>query len=111
MPIVAAFAGFLKKLNTTLIYTVPLSALRAYLSFYIHLSTSSSDVLFEMGQSKPMRTRGGFIQMGPQVQKVMLVGCDWQISIRLVCLARRKMDDMSIESSYRIDSNKCCGAY
>ena len=28
----------------------------------------------------------------PQVQKVMLMGCDWWISIRHVCLARRKMD-------------------
>ena len=28
----------------------------------------------------------------PQVQKFMLVGCDWWISIRLVCYACRKMD-------------------
>jgi len=31
------------------------------------------------------------MQMSAQNQKVMLVGCDWRISIRLVCLARRKM--------------------
>ncbi len=58
----------------------------------LHLSTLSFNVLFEMSQSKMMHTHVGFMQMSPQVQKVMLVGCDWRISNHLVCLARRKMD-------------------
>ena len=28
----------------------------------------------------------GFVQINPHVQKVMLLGCDWRISIRLVSM-------------------------
>ncbi len=62
-------------------------------------------VLFEMSKSKPIHTGVGFTQMSPQVQKVMLVGCDGRISIRLVCLARRKM---SIESGCARNTESGC---
>ncbi len=60
-------------------------------------------MLFEMSQSKPMHTGVGFMQTSPQLQKVMLVGCDWRISIRLVCLAVERW--MSIESNYALTGN------
>ena len=57
-------------------------------SFNIHLSTSSFALLFEIIHSQPMHADVRFMHFyanEPQVQKVMLVGCDWWISIRLVC--------------------------
>ncbi len=68
----------------------------SYLSksiFRHHPSTASFDMLFEMSQSKPMYIVVGFMKTSPQGhQKVMLVGCVWRVSIRVVCKARRKMD-------------------
>ena len=43
-------------------------------------------------QCMPMFLSCHFYANEPQVQKVMSKGCDWWISIRLVCLACRKMD-------------------
>ena len=49
--------------------------------FSLSVTNPSFNVLFEMSQSQPL---------DPQVQEVMLMGCEWWISIHLVCLARRK---------------------
>ncbi len=54
-----------------------------------------------------MHTGIGFMQMSPQVQKV--VGCGWRISICLVCLARRKMDtDRTSLCAKRVQWNVAC---
>ena len=60
----------------------------AAMFFDIHLSTLSFDGLFEIRQSKTMQPV--FVSCyvfgnEPQVQKVMLVGCVWWISICLAC--------------------------
>ncbi len=66
-----------------------------YTCFQCYVHSYLSTFIFRhtvMSQSKPMHTGVGFMQMSPQLQKVMLVGCDWWILIRLVCLACQKMD-------------------
>ena len=47
-----------------------------------------------MSQSESMKTGVCFMSLNGnerQAQKVMLVGCDWWLSTRLVCLACRKI--------------------
>ena len=60
-----------------------------YICFHIHRSTYKAN---ERDRNTRITVLRHFMQMSTQVQKVTPVGCDWRISIRLVCFVCRKMD-------------------